>query len=390
MNRSATETNHVELRVTTDLREIPRQAWNALLKPGDNPFLFWDFLAGLEETGCVAPERRWWPCHLTAHLDGELIAAAPAYVKTDGMGDFSRDWGLAGLVQQLGGQLYPKLVVGIPFSPVTGRRVLVREGFDVLVAARMLMALAEEVAKENDLASIHVLYHLPEERPILAATGLSPRTLVQYHWLNHGYESHDDWLKSLRSKKRHQARRERGVLAQQEIDIRTVRGDELRSQPRQWADLAYELYSTTCDKYMWGGTYLNRRFYRLLFERLPEHVELVLATHDQRPIAGAINVATESHLFGRYWGCFEEHQFLHFNVCLYHSIEECIERGVQVFEGGAGGEHKRSRGFEPVLVHSSHQFLDPRLDRILGAALERETRARERELEAWREANPRR
>lgn len=384
----------IELRTHQDLSEIGPAEWEALLRPDDNPFLSFAFLQGLEETGCVAPERGWWPCHLTAwckdeeegaaHGNQRLLAAAPAYVKNDGMGDFSRDWGLQDIAQRLAAPLYPKLVVGVPFSPVTGRRILVRDGEDAPAFAELLMALAREVMQENRLASIQVLYHHPEEEPAFEQAGLAPRMMVQYHWRNHGYGTAEDWLGRLPGKKRNQARRERTEPARQGIGIRTVRGEELAERPRHWADLAYELYATTCQKYLWGGAYLNRAFYRLLFERLSTAVELVIAERGADPIAGAINLATATHLFGRYWGCHEEHRFLHFNVCLYHSIEECIARGIQVFEGGAGGEHKLSRGFEPVAVHCAQSFAHRELDALLGRALRADARSRQRQLADWR------
>ena len=365
------------------LDDIPRESWDLLLRSDDNPFLRWDFLAGLETTGCVAPDRGWHPCHLTAWDSEGLLAAAPAYVKTDGMGDFSRDWGFVDLLRHLGGHLYPKLIVGVPFSPVTGRRILVRPGNSVELCCVALMKLAQEIARQNELGAIQVLYHHPEERASFEAAGLAPRALVQYHWYNHDYQTSDDWLMRLKSKRRTQARRERREPRLQGLRLRTVRGDEIASNPRHWAEVAHGLYRTTCEKYMWGGAYLNRSFYGHLFESLSDHVELVLAERHGRPIAGAVNIACDTHLYGRYWGCYEEHRFLHFNVCLYHSIDECIERKIRVFEGGAGGEHKISRGFEPTIVHCAHWFAQEGVHQIIGRALAADTLRREREVDRW-------
>ncbi len=395
----------LELRLCQSLSEIPEPAWQALLRPDDGPFVSWAFLEGLERTGCVAPERGWWPCHLTAWQKGEpgsgeadqLLAAAPAYVKNDGMGDFSRDWGMQDIVQHFGVSLYPKLVVGVPFTPAYGRRILVRPDVDAELATRMLVDLALEVCRGNSLSSLSVLYHRPEERQALRAAGLATRVLIQYHWHNRDYRSMDDWLATFKAKKRHQIRRERKELTSQGIEIQTLRGEALAESAHGSAADAYALYATTCDKYMWGGTYLNEAFFELLFERLPENVELVTAVrrqtgagkNDPRLIAGAINLATPTHLYGRYWGCFEEHRFLHFNVCLYHSIEECIESGIQVFEGGAGGEHKLARGFEPRAVYTSHIFLHQELDRVMHTALSADARAHERHLQEWHEEKER-
>ncbi len=373
----------LELRPVQSLSEIDPQQWDALLRPSDNPFLRWSFLEGLERHGCAVPDRGWWPCHLTGWSGDELLLAAPAYLKNDGMGDFSRDWGFADALRRAGQSIYPKLIVGVPFSPVTGRRLFYRDDLDPGSGARAIMALALELAQSNDLSSIHVLYHTAEERNWWESAGLSPRTMVQYHWRNHDYRVVDDWLARLKSKRRTQARRERREPGRQGITIRTIRGEELAEDPHLWANRAYDLYLTTCQKYMWGGAYLTRDFMQHLFSDLGDHAELVTAWRENHLVAGAINVASPTHLFGRYWGCHEEHKFLHFNVCLYHSIDECIDRGIQVFEGGAGGEHKMMRGFEPSLVHSSHWFAHSQLNELLGDALRADCASRERELELW-------
>ena len=383
------EQRQVELRIVQSMADIPRKAWDRLLRPGDRPFLSWTFLEALERTGCVAPDRGWLPFHLTAWAPGgDLLAAAPAYIKNDGMGDFSRDWAFGDAVRAAGGRFYPKLVVGVPFSPVTGRRILTSDGVDPTLAARMLMQLAAHTAREVGIASVHVLYHAPTEVEAFASAGLAQRVMVQYHWHNYDYRAPEDWLARLRSKRRTQCRRERREPNRQGITIRTVREAEIASDPERWAATAFELYGTTCDRYMWGGRYLNRDLFGDLFARLDGEVELVIAEREDRVIAGAINLRSPTHLYGRYWGCHEHHRFLHFNVCLYHSIDECIERGVEVFEGGAGGEHKISRGFEPAPVYSSHLFLDDKLNSLLAAALERDAARHLEGIEAWRRDRP--
>jgi predicted N-acyltransferase len=209
---------------------------------------------------------------------------------------------------------------------------------------------------------------------------MSPRVLVQYHWRNGGYSSFDDWLAALPSKKRTQIRRERRAPALDGISIRTVRGDELHRRPAEWARRVFELYAANCEKHFWGGAYLNQRFYERVFTAMPESAEVVVAERDGRVIAGAFNLATPSHLFGRYWGCLEEHPFLHFNVCIYHSVAECIARGVQVFEGGAGGEHKLARGFDPSLVYTSYLLPHRALHDAVARYFASETAQREEEI----------
>jgi predicted N-acyltransferase len=375
----------LELKVFNGLADIPRDAWDGLLQPDDNPFVSWTFLEALESSASAAPKRGWWPCHLTAWSDDRLIAAAPAYVKNDSAGDFSRDWGLADSAGRYGSSYYPKLVIGVPFSPVTGRRILTAAGVDRGEAARLLIDLARQLVRRSELGVVQVLYHSADELPLLVDAGLCSRVLVQYHWRNDGYSSFDHWLDALPSKKRTQIRRERRAPEAERISIRTVRADELRESPETWARRTFELYAANCEKHFWGGAYLNQRFYHRLFHAMPEAAEVVVAEREGRIIAGAFNVATGSHLFGRYWGCLEEHRFLHFNVCIYHSIAECIARGVQIFEGGAGGEHKLARGFDPVLVHTSYLLPDRALHEAVARYFAAETAQRRDEIDRYHE-----
>jgi predicted N-acyltransferase len=268
--------------------------------------------------------------------------------------------------------------------------VLVRAGEDRAECTQLLVAGALELAKKLDISSVHALFPLPDEARELEIAGLARRVSYQYHWQNTGYKSFDEFLARFDSKKRNQTRRERASVAQHGLSLRTLRESELRAEPEKWADAAYNLHRTTVDKLMWGRRWINKAFYRRIVERMPEHLELVVAERldDGRLVAGAFNVASPTHLYGRYWGCFEEYRFLHFNVCMYHSIEECIRRGVQVFEGGAGGEHKIPRGFEPAETFSSHRFLDERLERPIRDFIAREADERVRALAHWREHTP--
>jgi predicted N-acyltransferase len=233
-----------------------------------------------------------------------------------------------------------------------------------------------------------VLFPDAEEALELEAAGLSRRISFQYHWRNQGYADPADFLARLDSKHRHPARRERAEPTAQGITIRTIAGEELASDRGYWAEAAYSLHRTTVDKLMWGRRWLNQAFYDQVFHRMPGPLEVVAAHKDGRLIAGAFNVATRTHLYGRYWGCFEEHRFLHFNVCLYHSIDECIKRGRLVFEGGAGGEHKIARGFMPAETYSNHLFFDPRLEAPLRDFLAREAVERQAALERFHASSP--
>jgi uncharacterized protein len=380
----------VEIRAYDNIARVPEAAWNALLDGKATPFLRWQWLEALETSGCATPATGWQACHLTLWRGKELVAAAPTYLKEDSDGDFSRDWGWAEAAMRARIPYYPKVVWTVPFTPCTGRRVLVRAGEDRRECVQLLLAGALELAKQTGASSVHALFPLADEAAELEAAGLARRVSYQYHWKNAGYASFDEFLQRFDSKKRNQAKRERASVAQHGLLLRTLRESELRAEPKKWADAAYELHRTTVDKLMWGRRWINRAFYRRVVERMPENLELVVAERqdDGRLVAGAFNVASKTHLYGRYWGCFEEYRFLHFNVCMYHSIEECIRRGVQVFEGGAGGEHKIPRGFEPAETFSSHLFLDERLDRPIRDYIAREADERARALAHWREHTP--
>ncbi|MEE2778026.1 MAG: GNAT family N-acetyltransferase [Acidobacteriota bacterium] len=378
----------VDLRVIHAVSEIARDAWDGLLGAGDNPFVSWTFLEALEHSGCAARERGWVPCHLTAWQGDELIAAAPAYVKGDSAGDFSRDWGLADSADRHGLTYYPKLVIGVPFSPVTGRRILTRRVHERDQMAQLLVTLARELCRHSNISTMQVLYHRADEIDAFRSAGLTHRALIQYHWHNQGFDEFEDWLKTLPSKKRTQIRRERKEPDRQGIDIETIRGDGLGARPETWSGHVWDLYSANSRKHFWGGTYLNERFYRRFFESAPDDAELVIARRRGEVVAGALNLATPTHLFGRYWGCLEEHRYLHFNVCIYHSVDQCIRRGVQVFEGGAGGDHKLIRGFDPVLVHTSYLFLHDGFHDAADHYFSQETDQRKDEIQRWSTRHP--
>jgi hypothetical protein len=375
------------VRIFERMSELPQADWDALAEADDHatPFTRWAFLEALEESGCATPRTGWRPRHLTLWRDARLVAAAPAYERDSSDGDFSRDWGFAESAARAGLDYYPKLCLGVPFTPASGTRLLVAPGEDRASALRTLVASALELARDEGLRSVNVLFATLREAAELEACGLARRMDFQFHWKNRDYQTLDDWLAHLRAKKRHMVRRERAAPAGQGIAIRTVRGDEVRERAAEWATTVHRFYRTHIEKLMWGRPYLSARFFSRLFERMPESLEIVEATRAGRFIAGAFNLSSRTHLYGRYWGAFEEHPFLHFNVCLYHSIEDCIQRGIRVFEGGAGGEHKHARGFDPVATWSAHTFLDARLDRGIRDYLARELSARQAALARWQE-----
>lgn len=378
----------MRFRVLEQIASVPRAAWDGLADARATPFTSWAWLEALEHAGCASDQAGWRPRHLTVWEGDRLLAAAPAYIKEDSDGDFSRDWGWAEAVSRAGIRYYPKLVVTVPFTPCTGRRLLTAAGVDRAACLRLLVDGARGVAKDEGAGSVHVLFPIAEEADELATLGLARRVSIQYHWRNEGYRTPEEFLARFDSKRRNSARRERAAPAGQGIAIRTVRGGELAKDRQRWARDAFLLHRSTIDKLMWGRGWLSEPFYQRVFEGMPEQVEVVAAERDGRLVAGAFNVSSQTRLYGRYWGCLEEHKFLHFNVCLYHSIDDCIARGLEAFEGGAGGEHKLSRGFEPAETFSAHLFFDPRLEKPLAQWIARESAERKAGLARWREVSP--
>ena len=360
----------IEMRVHESMRDIARTDWDQLVGTQVPPFLSHAFLDALEQAGCVTPQRGWLPMHLTLWEDERLVAACPAYVKGNSEGEFVFDYGWADFAERLNVRYYPKLLLAVPFTPATGPRVLVRPEAD---AERMASAAAEGIRRlvdANRISGAHVLFLPPEQAGQFERAGFVQRWGVQYQWRNQGYGSFDDFLSTFSSKRRNQIRRERREMGRLGLRIETLRKDEITAET---IEQMHEFYKLTVDKFRWGRRYLNRKFFFDICDRLRDNVEIVLATNGSgRPIAGAFNLSGANALYGRYWGAVEEHPFLHFNVCYYHSIEQCIERKIGLFEPGAGGEHKRTRGFLPTMTYSVHHLADPRLRAAVSDYLGRE------------------
>jgi uncharacterized protein len=370
----------VTCRVVDRMADVPREAWDALSAGDDRvtPFTSWTFLDALEQTGCAVPARGWKARHVTIWRGPELVAAMPAYAKSDHQGDFARDWVWAEPLERAGVSYYPRLQITVPITPVTGRRLLIAPGEDRPEMIRALMQGARDVAKQERMSSVHVLFALPEEITELETVGFARRMDFQAHWFNDGFQDPQDWLtRALNAKSRHMMKRERSFPAEQGITIRTVRGDEVASSREEWGREAWGFYHATTSRMMWSRPWLTEGFFRRIFERMPGPLELVVAERAGARIAGAFNVQSGDRLFGRYWGAHEDHNALHFNVCFHHSIDDCIARNLRVFEGGAGGEHKLHKGFDVAATHSAHAFLQPQIDTQIRRFLAMETAARE-------------
>ena len=358
----------IEVRVHRSIREIAEDDYGRLLGDDPPPFLSRDFLDVLERTACVGPKTGWMPHHVTLHEGDRLVAIAPGYLKGNSEGEFVFDHAWAGLAERLGVAYYPKLVFAVPFTPATGSRFLCAEA----ERPRLLPIFAAAVRRlvdVHEISSAHVLFPPADDAELLAKVGLAHRHGIQFHWRNQGYKDFDQFLGTFKAKRRHQLRRERRELEQQGIRIETHTGEALTPDV---VDTMYDFYTRTVKRFYWGRQYLNRAFFEEICARLRGSVEIVLARDGNRAIAGAFNLFGARTLYGRYWGASEERPFLHFNVCYYHSIDECIARGAVAFEPGAGGEHKVVRGFEPSITHSLHHLADPRIDHAVRDFLVRE------------------
>lgn len=359
----------LRVQVLASITDLPAEKWDMLAGPDAPPFVRHAWLAAMEESGSAQQDTGWAPHHLTLWRGETLVAASPAYRKFHSMGEYIYDFSWAQAAARLGVEYYPKLVIGAPLSPATAPRFLVAPGENVREARHALMEAAIESAREEGCSSIHVLYPTADEADFLEQSGMARRMTLQFHWKNPGYRTYEDYLARFSSKRRHQLRRERGAAETQGIILRTVPGSELGPEH---ARRAHGFYAATCERFAWGQVQLTPDFFARIFRTMPQSMEMVEAVHGKRVIAGAFNVVTPERLYGRYWGCFEEHPFLHFNVCLYHSVDACIRAGRKVFEPGAGGEHKVSRGFEPTPVHSAHLIFDKDLNRAVRDFLRRE------------------
>jgi predicted N-acyltransferase len=358
------------------LSGISRIEWDAAANPPGaayDPFLSWDFLQALEESGCAKAETGWAPFHLLLRDGaGALLGAAPAYLKSHSYGEYVFDHNWAHAFERAGGEYYPKLLCAVPFTPVTGRRLLSAAP----EAAAMLADALAEVARRSGLSSAHVNFISEENAASLQRAGFLRRTDRQFHFFNRNYRDYQDFLDALSSRHRKALRKER-ARAQEGLEIVTLTGSDLTEA--HW-DAFYAFYMDTGAR-KWGSPYLNRAFFALLHERMADRVVLYMARREGRWIAGALNLLGSEALYGRYWGRVEDHPFLHFELCYHRAMEETITRGLARAEAGAQGEHKLARGYEPVETQSWHWIADAGFREAVRRFLGAECAATEDEIE---------
>lgn len=376
-----------QIRIINSLEDVPADTWNALLegKPR-NPFVTHEFLHTLEKSGSATAETGWLGQHLLLETDkGDLLAALPCYLKNHSQGEYVFDHGWADAFMRAGGDYYPKLQCSIPFTPATGPRFLVPEcdNDDIRIAA--LAQGLKQLCEQMQVSSAHITFMEEDEWTLAGDNEYLQRTDQQFHWLNDGYDDFDDFLASLSSRKRKNIKKERRTaLEDNGIEIDLLKGTEITE--RIW-DRFFAFYMDTGSR-KWGTPYLTREFFSMIGEAMPDETLLMMAKRNGEYIAGAINFIGEECLYGRHWGCLEDHPCLHFEVCYYQAIEFAIKNKLKRVEAGAQGAHKLARGYVPVMTRSAHWITHPGLRDAVADYLVHERREVDRHNKALGKHTP--
>ena len=364
------------LRVAGSLAGVRPAEWNALAGP--NPFLRYEFLSALLETGCASARTGWQAQFLLLERGGGLVAAMPLFVKSHSYGEYVFDWAWADAYERHGLEYYPKLLCAVPFTPVAGPRLLARDD----AARRALAAGALEAAR--DFSSLHVLFPDPREAALLQQAGMLLRRTVQFHWTNAGYADFEDFLARLTHRRRKVIRRERRRVREAGIAFRWLRGAEIERGHWEFFERCYRrTYAAHRSK-----PYLNLEFFLRLGESMPEHTLMVLAERGGRAVGATLDLVADGVLYGRYWGALEPVPLLHFEACYYQAIEFAIAHRLERFEGGAQGEHKMFRGLMPAESLSAHWLAHPRFARAIEEYLDKESRGVARYVDELNEHSP--
>ncbi len=368
-----------DLTLHERIADLSAEEWDAVAAPEQSdgraldPFTTHRFFSALESSGSTGKGTGWQARPLALREGGKLVAATPLYVKSNSQGEYIFDHGWAEALERAGGRYYPKLQIAVPFTPATGRRFL---GADEHRATLWQAAIG--IAGQNQLSSLHATFCTADEAEALAGVeGTLHRVTQQFHWENRGYDSFDAFLADLSSRKRKMIRKERETAQGRGLTIRALTGDEI--EPRHW-DAFWAFYQDTGSR-KWGTPYLTRKAFARFHETMRDDMLLVLAFNGDRPVAGALNFIGRDTLYGRYWGCTEDHPCLHFELCYYQAIDWAIANGLQRVEAGAQGEHKLARGYLPVETHSLHWIADPGFRTAVDRYLQAERRAVGEEIE---------
>ena len=352
----------LSLTFVDSISEIGAATWNSLATT-DNPFMRYEFLHALESTGCTTGANGWQPMHIWVKSGEQsvngfdnTVAVMPLYFKTNSWGEYVFDWSWANAYKTHGFEYYPKFVTAAPFTPSVGRRIFLNPSADRNNILSFIVEKVKEKAEFLSVSSWHVLFPLEQEHEEISRLGIQARIGTQFHWYNRGYEDFDHFLSVLNSRKRKAIRKERQHIQSQSISFRVTEGAEISEQ--QWLDFYLFYQSTYLMRGMQG--YLEQDFFNTVAECMPEQIFMINAMQGERDIAASLFFKNDEKLFGRYWGCRRDHQFLHFETCYYQGQDYAIKHKLKSFDSGAQGEHKIQRGFEPIFTYSNHWIANQR------------------------------
>jgi len=380
--------SEITLRLAASAADIGVAAWNACANPeaarDPHPFNRFEFFHAVEESGSATARTGWHPSHLVLEGANGIDGILPMYLKSHSQGEYVFDQAWADALERAGGDYYPKLQASVPFTPVTGRRFLIRKGFDRAATGKMLLAGGAAAVREVGASSLHITFLAKEEWDAAGAAGLLQRTDQQFHWHNEGYASFEEFLGALSSSKRKNLRKERASVQEAGVTFDWLSGSSLRET--HW-DTFFKFYMDTGGR-KWGRPYLTRKFFSLISGSMAEQIVLILAKRDGRYIAGALNFSGSETLYGRNWGATEFVPFLHFETCYYQAIEYAIAHKLKTVEAGAQGAHKLLRGYLPTPTYSAHYIAHQGLRRAVADYLSRERVAVAEHIEELAERAP--
>ena len=359
--------NCIETKIVESITEVDKDSYNAI-QDKNHPFFDYEFLYSLEKSGCIGRMTSWDPRYILL-FDGEkLVASLPFFIKTDSYGEFIFDWEWARAYEHAGLNYYPKGVVGIPFTPTTGKRIIVHPDYDYVKCAKQLIEGLVVLSEKIGLSSVHCLFVDKEEMELFSQSGFLERITHQYHWYNRQYKDFNHFLQDLRSAKRKQIKKERKSIYELDMEIYVLSSENIQEEH---IEAMWQFYSDT-NLRKWGSAYLNHEFFRLIHSHFSDNIVMVLAKNNGIWLGGSINFAKNSSLFGRYWGTISNIKNLHFECCYYSLIEYAINNNIKRFEAGAQGEHKFLRGFQAVPIYSAHLIFNESAKDSISAYLDHE------------------
>ncbi len=357
----------LETRIIDSIKDTDKESYNSIQDNG-HPFFDYEFLYCLEESGCIGKGTGWDPRYLLLYDKDKLVGSLSFFIKTDSYGEFIFDWEWARAYQQAGLDYYPKGVIGIPFTPTTGRRIIVHPEYEFKKCAQKLIDSALKLAIDLGLSSIHCLFVEEDEQQLFTESGFMERITHQYHWHNRDYTDFDSFLGDLKSSKRKQIKKERKTISESGVEIEVLQGNEIK---KEHIEAMWQFYFDTHTK-KWGNAYLNYNFFDLIHDIFSDNIVMVMAKDKGTWIGGSFNFIKNSTLFGRYWGTIADISNLHFECCYYSLIDYSIRNGLNRFEAGAQGEHKFLRGFSAVPIFSSHIIFNESASHSISHYLESE------------------